>query len=977
MFYFYIIVLLVTLATVALLMFYLTKLYFRYNGKKYSKNSNFLSKYALYILFSGFCVITPNISDTILNFFISLSNEYLGTHINTYSSEFNYLSLSAFIVLCLVVLYIVQISYSDRLKKEINKKFVEKDEDLTEFRDIEYPKNAFSESPNLKDRLTRCFELKYKKKLLKLQDSTRDKILYGSIQDGFRKQYLFIHYSENFEVTNFTKEEIKSIYNLIQDFSTKIIDSVPNENVVKDFYFITEEASFDKEHEVNIFCKTENDILNELINFDSYLKNLIQGYHGQRLFSAIAKNDEQKTLSETFIPPPFNVKDVYHKKGLEDYLDLWLQDSSDSKHIVLLGDSGMGKTSFLKFYSCQLANKALMDNNFLRFPVFISLTNTSPSYGGIEEKIKAFVAENLGEDYALFEILLHKGKLLFILDGFDEMGFVGSNEDRFNQIQEIWQLAHKNNKLIISGRKSYFSSEYEMRKTLNVVETSEEIIQTEPYSELIELCKLEDDQIKLYISKYYPKKVKEYYGWILKSRSLKELCSRPSMMHIIREMLPDLQNSDQEQKEVYTQRGTIEKYVKYWINRQYSKNIRSAFNDRLKKDEFIMSFFTELAIELFIVNQESITPDYIKEKVIKHIDKFDVKKLNKKYQIEGFQRELVTSYFVELNQNHFHFVHKSFFEYFVASTIISKIKSRDFKSPILFYNWSNTIVDFVYDEIPEKLKVSKSVPALISLKNEKRISELKSQLFKFFFLWYIEIIGIVGIMTLIISSYFFFGVFELSILLKIILYLPYLLWFIIVITIIAGVLSNTIGSIKGIKFIKKAYKIAFVKGQFDSKDNLNLVRMLIENDIQPYIPLGDLVFNNEVFSNTTFYNLKNVDFINCEFENVYFEDCEIENVKFDNVTFGYTVFRNCKLNNVSFRSITFNIPKKKTFLRKKVIDVSAYELLFFNSSKLDNSTCNTIGREIAKNESLLLSIVSSKLVSQQIQKYYEIHHSQI
>ncbi|WP_290697544.1 NACHT domain-containing protein, partial [Lacinutrix sp.] len=729
--------------------------YFKFQKNRCSKKSSFISKYAILILYLAFCYVNPTISENILNWCIIILNKQFNLNIPTYTIQLDNYSIAIYLVLSLSICYILYQTFNKKNKKHIKQRFIYNDYRNKEIKEIQFPKNTFSESPHLRLRLKKYFELKYQKFNLKLNNSIKDEILYGSYQDGLREFSIFISYSEK-NINQVTqKNEIEKTKDKLEYFSKELILKENYNSSFIDLYYIISNGKFEKHNKKNIITQTEDDILNNLIDFNGYLKSIVENYNHDKLFSAVAKEKDKKTLAETFISPPFSIgeqKEVQTSK-LEDNINSWLLNSPESKHLALLGDYGMGKTSFLRHYSETLATDILVQKKIIRFPVLISLTNSSPRHGGIEEKIKAFVAENIGVDYALFNILIHKGKILFLLDGFDEMGFVGTHEDRYKQMNEIWQLAHKNNKLIISGRPSYFTSKYELEKTLNIVKKDDQIIQTNPYCESINLSLLNEEQIQDYIKKYHPLKGEEYFNWITQFPSFLELCKRPSMMHIIREMLPNLYRN--EVTNIQTHGGAINKYINYWINRQESKNIQSAFSENIKKITFVKDFFSELAIDLFSAKQYYLTSDYVLKKLKSHIEKADIKKFEADYQKEGFENEILTCYFIELDDGFYRFVHKSFFEYFVAQEIIKKISKGKFSSNILFDEWSNSIVNFIYDDIPENLKNNKSIPALLLLTNKKWLGNIKSKIFKFL-LVNSESIYAIGTLLIIITSIFFY-----------------------------------------------------------------------------------------------------------------------------------------------------------------------------------------------------------------------------
>lgn len=934
------------------------KLYFKIQSNRYNQKSNFLTKYAFLLLYSAFCLVNPSISDNIINWTINLINQEYNLSLNHVASELTILSLVLYLIFSLSICYALYISYNKREKKSFKDSFIYNNQKIKEIKEIKFPKNEFQESPHLKVRLKKYFELKYQKYNLNLKNSNKEQILYGEYQDGYRTFYLLISYEDRGIDELITSDYCKTNKTFLEEFGKNVIPKENYENSLIDYYFIISNGKFDNPIIENYFTKTEDDILNELIDFKNYLKNIVNGYNHDKLFSAIASEKDKKTLAETFISPPFSVNEDYESSNsLENHMNNWLSNSSDSKHLVLLGDYGMGKTSFLRHYTKILATNILNQDALVRYPVLISLTNSSPRHGGIDEKIKVFVADNLGVDYALFEILIHKGKILFLLDGFDEMGFVGTHDDRFKQINEIWQLAHKNNKLIISGRPSYFPSKYELYKTLNITKKEDQVIQTDPYCESLNLNLLHEGQIQEYIEKYYPGKGQFYFNWITQFPSILELCKRPSMMHIIREMLPNMYKRGN--TNIQTHGAAIEQYIDYWINRQQSKNIQSAFENHVRKQKFVKSFFSELAVELFLAKQYHLSPEYVLDKLNSHIQKSNIKKFEADYQKEGFENEILTCYFIEIEDGYYRFVHKSFFEFFIAKDILDKISKNKFSSPILFKAWSNSIVNFIYDDIPENLKKDDLVPALLLLTHKKWLGNIKSKIYKFFLQHADSIISITLVVTFVTSVILYFNYFNYSLIWKFVFLIPFIIFFIIIIFFISFSIDEWLKSNKKIQFITKAFKIAFIKEQFDKKKNLNIVLHLLKIKTLPHIPIENIDIEGRSFHSCSFYRLKNVRFTSCKFSTPIISNCHLNSVEFNNTSFTPIIFNNCRFTNVFFLNCIFNNngKEKKSILSSKVKE----SVIHFRNCKLDSiSLSNLKELIISKNLKLGVDITGSK-----------------
>ena len=149
-------------------------------------------------------------------------------------------------------------------------------------------------------------------------------------------------------------------------------------------------------------------------------------------------------------------------------------------------------------------------------------------------------------------------------------------------------------------------------------------------------------------------------------------------MHIVREMLPSLfreyVNSRIEASML------IEKYLKHWIERQFGKQIAASLENNKIKENFVFDFFQKLGGEYY----KKRTYKLPSEEVLAYLNE-DISSLGltTKEEKEGFESEILTSYFIEIENDEYRFVHKSFLEYFVSKEILRLIKNNNYKDPLI------------------------------------------------------------------------------------------------------------------------------------------------------------------------------------------------------------------------------------------------------------------------------------------------------
>jgi hypothetical protein len=720
--------------------------YINSRANRFNSDKNYIVYIAIGAILMGFTSLYPTPLILVIN---AISKKILGSEIEGFSTNPNSTDIFMFLIFVLAICLLVYIAKKSNITPSLIKNFLSSDQQSTHKKEsseksINSPTPIPMDSPHLYIRVKELFELKHKKEKLVLErkietNDPNGNVLYGYTEDHMDITIKFIYCdaiaSKRISISKQTK-----IYNRLKgmDINT-FIPEASNKNINVHYYYITPKGNVIPNHGLKSFqVWTEDEFLNNLIDFKPYLQDtLISQYENNKLFSATKKEDNQKTLKETFIAPNWTIEsqDQTLPKELVNYIDDWITESIP-KHLVLLGDYGMGKTSFFKHYAAHLAQEVLSNKTIHRFPVLISLTNTSPMHGGLDKLIEAFVAKNLGVDYALFEKLVQKGKILFLLDSFDEMGYIGTHEQQFEQFNQIWQLATTNNKILISGRPSYFPSQVQLKQSLNIPKKGAETTQTKPYTEVITLETLTQTDIFNYLSIYYPRDASKYNDWLVQNKSLLNLCKRPSMMHIIREMMPELYQKEND----FSANEVMSLYLDYWIDRQETKAIRSAFlHHESKKQPFLKEFYTELATSFYLAGQSKEKPEIIIKTLHTFLDnQQEYKFLKDPKNIEGLEREMLSAYFLEINSDdEYKFVHKSFFEFFVAAKIISLVQVNNFKHPLINTTWSSEVIDFTYDVIEQKkqekkIKFKQPIPSLLIATGSNRfIIWLKIALFKF------------------------------------------------------------------------------------------------------------------------------------------------------------------------------------------------------------------------------------------------------
>ncbi|MDG1332651.1 MAG: hypothetical protein P8P74_09995, partial [Crocinitomicaceae bacterium] len=245
------------------------------------------------------------------------------------------------------------------------------------------------------------------------------------------------------------------------------------------------------------------------------------------------------------------------------------------------------------------------------------------------------------------------------------------------------------------------------------------------------------------------------------------------------------------------------------------------------------------------------------------------------------------------------FVHQSFFDYFVSYEIIERLESKDYKNPIYYKDWSNTIVNFIYDHINTNLKSNKKVPALMLLRSKERLARLKVLIYKIVYGQKDDLYGGLVALTIVLSSVIYFNVIEIKWYWAILVFIPVLFTMLVLILLISG-LFEKVKKTKKVRFIEKAFKISFIKGQLSIPKNLDFALKLESSVNVPHIPFEGLTLKDGNYSISKFYRLRNTNFIKGHFMMKILSETSFVNVKLEKVKFNRLLFSSCSFNEVKF-----------------------------------------------------------------------------
>ncbi len=190
------------------------------------------------------------------------------------------------------------------------------------------------------------------------------------------------------------------------------------------------------------------DLSNQLINFDDY----VYAVENDKIRSIIIKEYQPNKMY--FEQSPGS------SRGALTFLKKWLK--SDVQWLTLLGDYGVGKSWTLKRFLYELIEEYKDNPVDTPLPFYIPLQNFTKSFDFQNLILRTFQLYGLGGVYySAFEYLMFEGKIVFLLDSFDEMAqHLSRDVIRENLNELLICLSHKS-KVIMASRPNYFEGRAE------------------------------------------------------------------------------------------------------------------------------------------------------------------------------------------------------------------------------------------------------------------------------------------------------------------------------------------------------------------------------------------------------------------------------------------------------------------------------------------------------------------------------------
>lgn len=407
----------------------------------------------------------------------------------------------------------------------------------------------------------------------------------------------------------------------------------------------------------------------DVFSLSDFLRQKIWGPYIQSLTSIVDKD----RIDDLYVDLGCHKKHANSKSGeertekyasLDEAIDKWLTERG-KMHISLLGEFGAGKTWFCRHYAFRQLEKYLRDPAGERLPLLITLRNFTKATTA-RELINNALSEQyqlpfVGTAFEVFNELNRRGRILLILDGFDEMAQKSDYQTIVNNFWELATLVDDSSKVILTSRTEYFRMAKEAETILGGEELGSQMHALRPPKfEVVYIDPFSDEQIRSVIrGRLGNGKGDAVSRQILKNANLADMARRPVLVELLLAALDEVNP--------HVLKSPAQVYL-YATNKLLLRNIDTKRTFTTTADK--LYFLCELAWSMIERGELRIHYSDIPERIQEHFGS----RIKDKHELDNWDYDLRNQTLLRSNTaGYYEFAHKSLAEYFVALKFASEL----------------------------------------------------------------------------------------------------------------------------------------------------------------------------------------------------------------------------------------------------------------------------------------------------------------
>ena len=341
------------------------------------------------------------------------------------------------------------------------------------------------------------------------------------------------------------------------------------------------------------------------------LRSLVE-YQGLLDLTPLADTQRERLASDRIYPARLYVDQRYRiisggghtgevRTGLIDRAVRWLG-TEGARLVVVLGDFGRGKTSFLRQLTRVLPGRlpSVM-------PVLVELRSLEKA-PSLDELLAQHLARQGVEDINLGKLrhMINSGRIVLLLDGFDELELRVGYDNAADYLQRLITAVTGEAKVILTSRTQHFRSTKQVRDALSgrLEAARTELgdrVETRPESRVVVLEEFSDEQIIQFLTNLYEGdavRARARFDLISGIGNLLDLAHNPRMLGFVAGLEEDRLRDAQDETGQISAATLFKKIIDQWLEIEAQRHQHQAGLPFITKEERLDAC-TVLALRLW------------------------------------------------------------------------------------------------------------------------------------------------------------------------------------------------------------------------------------------------------------------------------------------------------------------------------------------------------------------------------------------
>ena len=282
-----------------------------------------------------------------------------------------------------------------------------------------------------------------------------------------------------------------------------------------------------------------------------------------------------------------------------------LLDTDRARFVLVLGDAGTGKTFLMRMLAARLAERDGV------VPVLLTMRGLEKAHS-LRDLLSLHMSKS-GEDpfhEEAFRHMLRVGRVVLLVDGFDELGLRASWERVPQHFAALREAADGAAKVVVTSRLEYFATDHEVRKALG------DQVKALPGSRILRLFPLDPGQRRALVTKAFGEdeaRADEFLTLLGDVPDLLGLASNPRMLTFMIDWL-ERGILTQEQLRAAARRaggmtagGLYQLLVDRWLDHQTERQSHRGGLPAMSRDQRLEAVI-QIALVMWCSGEHTVTP---------------------------------------------------------------------------------------------------------------------------------------------------------------------------------------------------------------------------------------------------------------------------------------------------------------------------------------------------------------------------------